>query len=703
MAAAAALAAGSVRAAPAPLSLDQALSYRFISDLTAAERSDRVAWVETIRGVRNIWMAQGPDFAPRQLTRYTADDGQELTGLAWSPDGRRLVYVRGGDHDANWDADGKLAPDPAASPEEPKVEIWTAPLDGGAPTRVAEGDFPVVSAKGQLAYVKDDQVWTAPLGIVGGKAKPERLFFDRGKDRGLAWSPDGSRLLFVSDRGDHSFVGVYTDAAHPLTYLSPSTSRDDDATWSPDGQRIAFTRQPGRGGPPEPMLTRIPHPWAVWTADAVTGAGAPVWRSPDTLDGSYPGELTGVNLTWGAGGQLAFTADLDGWRHLYALPAAGGAPALLTPGAFDVEDLALTKDRRVVVYNADTGRSPNDSDRRHLFRVSLAGGAPLALTSGDDIETAPTTAGDGRVVFASWGARRSAAAASVQLAGGDQGSGRRLEGPPPGSGPEDAYVTPHLVAFRAPDGQSIQGQLFQQAGTSSPKPGVIFVHGGPPRQMLLGWHYMGYYSNAYALNQYLAAQGFTVLSVNYRLGIGYGRAFRQPDHAGPAGSSEYQDVLAGARFLQTVPGVDPARIGIWGGSYGGLLTALGLARNSDLFKAGVDFHGVHDWSRDIAEEEGPPKRYEQGDWAEAMRVAFQSSPDADIRTWRSPVLLIQGDDDRNVRFDQTVDLARRLDAQGVRYEELVIPNEIHGFLRWDSWRRADAAAAAFLGRELHLQ
>ena len=150
--------------------------------------------------------------------------------------------------------------------------------------------------------------------------------------------------------------------------------------------------------------------------------------------------------------------------------------------------------------------------------------------------------------------------------------------------------------------------------------------------MVLGWHYMDYYSNAYAVNQYLAAHGFVVLSVNYRLGGGYGRVYHHPDHAGPpAGAAEYQDVLAGANFLQA-PWRGRQRIGMWGGSYGGYLTALALARNSDIFKAGVDFHGVHDWSRLIVGRYGDPeeKRYEKGDLDEAIKVAFQSSPDADV-------------------------------------------------------------------------
>jgi dipeptidyl aminopeptidase/acylaminoacyl peptidase len=268
--------------------------------------------------------------------------------------------------------------------------------------------------------------------------------------------------------------------------------------------------------------------------------------------------------------------------------------------------------------------------------------------------------------------------------------------------PAKALVTPKLVSFVAADGVKVQGQLFRRADASGPQPVVIFVHGGPPRQMLLGWHYMGYYSNAYAVNQFLAEQGFTVLSVNYRLGIGYGRAFQHPEHAGPAGASEYQDVLAGARFLQQMPGVAPEKIGIWGGSYGGYLTGLALARNSDVFKAGVDFHGLGNWVPDLQKDHALPEHWWDGttEWQKAIATAFASSPAADMAGWKSPVLLIHGDDDRNVPFDQTVDVAHRLAQQHTPFEELIIPNEIHGFLRYGSWLEADQATVEFLTRQL---
>jgi dipeptidyl aminopeptidase/acylaminoacyl peptidase len=155
--------------------------------------------------------------------------------------------------------------------------------------------------------------------------------------------------------------------------------------------------------------------------------------------------------------------------------------------------------------------------------------------------------------------------------------------------------------------------------------------------------------------------------------------------------------------LRGLPQVDAKRIGLYGGSYGGFLTAMALARNSDLFAAGADLHGVHDWTAERAQGLLTRNRYEQpADVDSAFALAFHSSPVSYMQTWKSPVILIHGDDDRNVRFSQTVDLARRLSALGIEYEELVIPDDTHHMMRHANWIRVDSAVADFLRRKLQL-
>ncbi|MGH8114431.1 MAG: S9 family peptidase [Rhodanobacteraceae bacterium] len=685
--------------APPGFSLQQVLDYPFPSDLTASRHGNRIAWLINRKGVRNVWVADAPRFTPRQVTRFTQDDGQEITQLTFSPDGNELVFVRGGDHDANWPE--KVPADPTSSPVEPKVMLWRVDLRTNTARALTDGDAPAISTDDRLAYIQQGQVWTAQLDP-HAKTQPHQLFFDHGQDGDLHWSPDGKRLAFVSDRGDHAFIGVYANDSTPLLYLAPSTHIDGMPHWSPDGSDIAFVRQPGNGGQrdPFPYFSQAPEPWSIVVANARTGDGHAVWKSPVTATGTLLLTYGGANLNWADHGKrLVFVTYLDGWTHLYSMDAHGGKPLLLTPGKFMVQDVALSRDTRSIIYSANTGTTKNDQGRRHLFSVPVDRAQPVALTSGTGLQWSPTVT-QNAIAYIEAGTQRPPQVAMMN----DQGGNMRTLQPDllPKDFPTAQLVTPKAVTFKAHDGTTIHGQLFRATDAALNQPGVIFVHGGPPRQMLLGWHLMGAYSSMYAVNQYLATHGFTVLSVNYRLSIGYGHAFQNPPHAGPTGASEYQDVVAGARFLQRLPGVDATRIGIWGGSYGGYLTAMALARNSDIFKAGVDMLGVHDFTLSLGPQLGskPDGSYGQRDIKQELQVAWDSSPDASIVTWKSPVLEIQGDDDHNVHFAQMEDVIQRLRKHKVPFEEMVIPNEVHDFRRYASWLKAYAATVDFLQRKL---
>lgn len=682
-------------------SLNQVLGFTFPSELTAAARGQRFAWAMLQRGARSIWVADGPGFVPRAIVTYKDDDGQELSNLAFSADGRFVVYVRGGDHGANWPGEGGLEPNPSSSPLQPRMQIWSVAVDGGKPVLLAEGDEPAPNpADGRVAFVKGREIWVVPA---DGSKPAQRMFFARGESGSPVWSPDGSSLAFVSGRGAISYVAIFAGDDRPIRYIAPSTSQDSDPHWSPDGSRIAFVRRPGRGGAARPPLELFPSPWAIWVGDVASGSATPAWQSPETAWGSYPRTEGGANLHWAAGERLVFLAELDGWPHLYSVQASGGAPLLLTPGAFMVEYVRMTPDRATVIYNANTGGDRDDIERRHLFAVPVDRAAPAPLTSGKGIEWAPVPSGDGTMLaYFGSDARRPPLPVVQPVRGGTaRALAPELVAP---DFPAPQLVEPEHVTFTAPDGLVIHGQLFKPSDARGKSPAVVFVHGGPPRQMLLGWHYRYYYANSYAVNQYLANRGFLVLSVNYRLGIGYGRDFQVPARAGTRGASEYQDVLAGGQYLQSRPDVDPARVGIWGGSYGGFLTAMALGRNSDVFAAGVDLHGVH--RRAAMPAAGLQVQAAVGDGItrahldEMMRVAWDSSPASWVKTWKSPVLLIHGDDDRNVDVEETIDLAQRLRAAGVPFEEVIIPDDIHDFLLHRNWLRINQATAAFLERTL---
>lgn len=669
--------------AQSPFSVEEVLSYSFASGLVSSAEGDRIAWVENVEGERNVWIASAPEWIGIPITSFRGDDGQEISSLEFSDVDQWLYFIRGGAPNRAGEV-----PDPLSTPDEEGRAVWRVPLSGGAPEHVVDAGSYALSPDGAKL------VWSAGRDIhlidLEGDGDTVRLARIRGSAGSIRWAPDGSRLAFVSGRGDHAFIGVLDPAAPSVTYLDPGVGLDSNPVWSPDGTEIAFLRVPNERVVHMFAPRREALPFSIRIADVASGTSREVFRADDGTGSVFSGVTATNQLFWGAGDRIVFPWEGDGWKRLYSVSTRGGDPTPLTPTGGEVQNASISPDRRSILFDSNA----DDIDRKHLWRVGVDGSDPRRLTEGAGVEWSPLALRDGAVAFqASSGVEPAHTAVLVD------GARRRASPATPTRFPALELVEPEAVVFRAADGMSIHGQLFlpPDLGPNDRRPAVLFFHGGSRRQMLLGFHHRGYYHAAYAMNQLMAAAGYVVLSVNYRSGIGYGMHFREALEYGATGASEFNDVVGAGLYLQSRDDVDPDRIGLWGGSYGGYLTALGLARASDLFKAGVDIHGVHDWNVVM---NGFRPSYEPEDYPDFSATAYASSPMAFIDGWRSPVLLIHGDDDRNVPFRETVDLAEALAKRDVEYELLVFPDEVHGFLLHQNWVRAFEATLSFFDRKL---
>lgn len=651
----------------------------------------------------------------------TLDDVLAITftsAHAWSPDSRWLAFI----HD-----DGGRYTLRAVEAASDRV------------AQISDGETPVTqfdwAPDGSLAYVQGGRVVTAALGP-GGWAQ-RTLYEGRAPASAVAWSPAGV-LAYVA--GGRPWV---LDPAGPslrevdVPGRVAALGHEPALAWAPDGSALALTFEDGGW-------------WDLATADA---SGRCLWRSrTENLEGPLawlrPGRLLFARPATSYTAQEWLVLDLpggrlrvvhreeepdglgavfapqphpdgrhavmvlrhEGWWHLYLLDTETGHLQTLTDGS--CEDVGHTYDHpRISPDGREVVFATNrvDAGMRHLFSVDLASAALRRVVGAAGTSVEPAWSPDGRRIAFKHSTVRHAP--ELWVVGRDGDGPRRLVASMPPGVEADRFPLPRFTRTPGAAGWEIPGYLLAPRDLEPGRryPALVYVHGGGMRQMREGFPPLETYAFFYAVSLWLAEQGVVSYLVNYRGGIGYGRTFEQ-GNAGGLAVLECEDCVRAGEYLKTLPFVDPARVGVWGISYGGWLTLASLCRFPETFALGINIAGIWDFDRWMAWAKAsyrPAYDYFLGR-ARGPRDAHPdvwdaASPRHLVARMRAPVVNFHGTKDAAVPFEQMDLLVGDLVAHGKAFEAHYYPDETHLFTHRATWRdvlgKVTAALVRYLGPE----
>eukprot|EP01114_Cavostelium_apophysatum_P013210 TRINITY_DN3142_c0_g1_i1.p1 TRINITY_DN3142_c0_g1~~TRINITY_DN3142_c0_g1_i1.p1 ORF type:complete len:763 (+),score=142.71 TRINITY_DN3142_c0_g1_i1:231-2291(+) len=663
--------------------MDTYFAFTFIDNLVSYPSLSRLAWVQTDRGVANIWVAEGPDYEATQCTKFTLDENLNLNTVLFSTDGDYIWFNAQLSDNAN--AAGEIFP---RQPTYYYTDFSCTQLEAGPAGMLVQA----VSPKG--ATVKDS---SNVYEVTTTDGSSTTLFsynagFESPSD--FSWSPDGNTLVFTSYRGDHNVIGLWQRNSQFIQYLAPSFEQDATPVWSPDGSMVAWLRFYEHDQPnARPILTEF----FIVVYEIATGDSAIIYTD-DTVGWAETYGFGERQMVWFDDKTIIFPCETSGWLHVCSVLLDGTVTELVN-GDCEVQDYITTEDYIYVSHNCD------NIDTLSIAQIDMSDMTNVSLYQWDlNVVGGMSDQGYGMAQVGADGLAyiRSTWNMSTHVvvwSENDPDSLNIISKNMPYSAP---LVVPQNHIWPAIDESDfeIHSQVFlpPDFDSSSTYPAVVFTHGGPMRQMYNAFHYCIDYAQLYAENQHFANNGFVVISVNYRMGVGYGKLFRDCPNCGMWGAAEYNDVLGGALYLKSFDWINPSSIGIYGLSYGGLNTLQALGRNPDVFSAGVANAPVYNWITEGRFDGdpyftynptlpdnlayGPEANLATDQWTslvdENIRAAYWSSPIAYISNYSCPVLVIQGDSDANVDVQESIGLIHSLGSLNKPVTSMMFPNERHG-------------------------
>jgi dipeptidyl aminopeptidase/acylaminoacyl peptidase len=689
-------------APPHGLTIEQLIDIKHPSKPVWSPDGRHVAFIWDRAGVSNLYISNlDGKTQPAALTKFSED---AISDSFWSHDSQTLYFVRKGD-------------------------LWRVSVSGGEPQQVwntaqHETDIAPSPDNTHVAFVRSEGKPDAkePQGtdlVVRSLADgtESKVAHDDVNIENPVWSPDGSQLAYVGGSkiihhdqspgysGDKLIYAVLEYVPGQL-YAVPSTGGKPTAVGASgeyngvlwiDNNHLTFDRQSNH------FKART-----IYVTDVIDGSVRAAhidqedkfWSLPDWEANAKP--QPSPDGKW-----IAFLTDLDGWDHLYVMPAAGGDVVQITRGRFEAWRPMWSHDSTRIAFDANEPDHPGD---RRIGIANLgtdpAKASVTYITVGRGTNVEPHwSPDDRRLVYQHSDTRNSADLFVIDAKAGAQPV--RLSDSMPSSIDRSQFVEPEFVHYPGPDGQQVPGWLFVPKNLDRTKkhPAIVWIHGDGINQNYDGWHVQRNYAVYYSFHQYLLQQGYVVFAPDYRGSIGYGRDWRNGVYM-DVGGNDAKDAWMAANYLKTLAYVDTSRMGVWGLSYGGFFTLIAMTDQPTLFRAGADVAGVVDY---VMYYNDPY----HGDWTESRigtpaenpKVYANASPISHIERLARPLLVLHGTADVNVPFLESV---RLMDEALKKHKSdlvsfMIYPGEFHYFTREhvlrDAWNRVDKFFAAQLRQQ----